>query len=44
MQENARYLAALRKLLDRPENRVCADCKVQAAARIKGTLAATWLL
>ncbi len=27
MQENARYLAALRKLLDRPANRVCADCK-----------------
>ncbi|GAB4817208.1 hypothetical protein N2152v2_004254 [Parachlorella kessleri] len=27
MQENARYLAALRKLLDRPGNRACADCK-----------------
>ena len=27
MQENARYLAALRKLLDRPDNRACADCK-----------------
>lgn len=31
MQENSRYLAALRKLLDRPENRVCADCKEAGA-------------
>lgn len=31
MQENRRYLSALRKLLERPENRICADCKDNSA-------------
>lgn len=26
MEENQRYLAALRRLLDLPSNRACADC------------------
>lgn len=39
MEENQRYLAALKRLLDLPANRTCADCGEGADAGARPTWA-----